>query len=123
MDGTYDNLDHRVIKFWIQAKQLGSKLFVGIISPATDSTCRNDMIYNACAVSAVDVVIAEAPQRLDLKFLNKFQIDYVAVCLSMGKHQSIGMLSDEIFENKKVICIDENGVACPVLSRPSLKAD
>jgi glycerol-3-phosphate cytidylyltransferase-like family protein len=123
VDGTYDKLDHRVIQFWMQAKQLGSKLFVGIVSPATESTCRNDMILNACAVSAVDVVIAEAPQHLDLKFLNKFQIDYVAVCLAMGKRQSVGLLSDEIFENKKVIAIDENGMAFPVLSRVSLKAD
>jgi len=77
VDGTYvDKLDHKVLKFWMQACQLGSKLCVGI---STGEASRNEMIFNACSVSVIDSVIVEAPANIDLRFLNKFHLDYIVI--------------------------------------------
>lgn len=123
VDGTCDVLDHKILQFWMQAKQLGSKLLVGITYSSNESSHTNDMLLNACAVHAVDGVIAEAPRHLDSKFLTKFGIDYVVVCPALKNNKFASSLSDEIYENKKVIAVTDNGVAYPLLSKNALKAD
>jgi glycerol-3-phosphate cytidylyltransferase-like family protein len=123
VDGTYEVLDHKILQFWMQAKQLGSNLVVGVTYSSTETSHTNDMILNACAVNAVDCVIAEAPRHLDVKFLTKFGIDYVVVCPALKNNKFGFFLSDEIYENQKVITVDDNGVAYPLLSKNALKAD
>jgi glycerol-3-phosphate cytidylyltransferase-like family protein len=123
VDGTYDVLDHKILQFWMQAKQLGSNLIVGVTCSSTETSHTNDMILNACAVHAVDRVIAEAPRHLDLKFLTKFGIDYVVVCPALKNNKFENFLSDEIYEKQKVIAVDDNGVAYPLLSKNARKAD
>lgn len=123
VDGTYEVLDHKILQFWMQAKQLGSNLVVGVTYSSTETSHTNDMILNACAVNAVDCVIAEAPRHLDVKFLTKFGIDYVVVCPALKNNKFGFFLSDEIYENQKVIAVDDYGVAYPLLSKNALKAD
>jgi glycerol-3-phosphate cytidylyltransferase-like family protein len=123
VDGTYDVLDHKILQFWMQAKQLGSNLIVGVTCSSTETSHTNDMILNACAVHAVDRVIAEAPRHLDLKFLTKFGIDYVVVCPALKNNKFENFLTDEIYEKQKVIAVDDNGVAYHLLSKNARKAD
>lgn len=111
VDGTIDSLDHKVLKFWIQAKALGSKLIVGVTGEG-----KSDMILNACASSAVDQVIVEAPSKVDLRFLHKYDVDYV-VCPA-GKH---GIVLEDVLETNKCIAIGEDGVAFPVTAKGSYK--
>jgi len=51
---------HKTLKFWMQARGMGSKLIVGVVGKEKTT----DMVLNACACSAVDEVIAEAPEKV-----------------------------------------------------------
>ena len=95
-----DKFDHKTLKFWMQAKAMGSKLVVGF--PNKNKT---EMILNACATSCVDEVIVEAPEKLDLMFLEKNGIDYV---LSMGGNKFV---TDEALN--RCFEIGTDGVARP----------
>ena len=54
VDGTTESLDHSVLKFWKQAKGMGSKLVVGISSDNLKAV--PSMIENARASESVDEV-------------------------------------------------------------------
>jgi hypothetical protein len=67
-----EKFDCKIIKFWSQAKALGTRLVVGVVGKG-----QTDMVCNACATASVDEVIAEAPAKADLMFLERQRIDYV----------------------------------------------
>ncbi|KAG7355057.1 CDP-alcohol phosphatidyltransferase [Nitzschia inconspicua] len=98
--GKTEKLDHKILKFWMQAKTMGSKLIVGFSDKNTD------MILNACAVSCVDEVVAEAPEKLDLMFLEKHAINY-CICRT-GDPQFV---TDEVIQTGRCLEIGEDGVA------------
>lgn len=102
--GNFKTLDHKVLKFWMQAASMGSKLIVGV--PGEKMT---DMVLNACACTAVDEVIAEAPDRADLMFLEKHYVDFVIS--STGQAQFV---TDEVVNDNRCIAIGEDSVARPV---------
>lgn len=100
VDGSkFEKLDHKVLKFLMQAKAMGSKLIVGFSN-------KTDMILTTCACSCVDEVIAEAPKRVDLMFLEKYGVDYVIT--SVGDEQFV---TDETLGASRCLAIAEDGVA------------
>jgi phosphatidylglycerophosphate synthase len=100
VNGKVEKLDHKTLKFWMQAKAMGSKLIIGFAGKKTD------MILNACACSCVDEVVAEAPEKLDLMFLEKQKIDYVIA--SAGEPLTV---TDEVVNAGRCLEIGEDGVA------------
>lgn len=94
--------DHRTMKLWMQAKAMCSKLIVGF---STQRDKKTDMILNACACSCVDEVVAEAPDKLDLMFLEKQGIHYV---LSIaGEAQFV---TDEVVNAGRCLVLGDDGV-------------
>ena len=108
---TSQSFDHRTIKFWMQAKGMGSKLIVGI--PGEKIT---DMVLNACATSCVDEVICEAPAKADLMFLEKQGIDYV---VSMAGQSNL--VTDEVIGANRCLAVGEDGVARPIKPKETHK--
>lgn len=100
---SFEKLDHKVLKFLMQAKAMGSKLIVGF------SEKKTDMILTTCACSCVDEVIAEAPKKLDLMFLEKQGIDFVIS--SVGDEQFV---TDETLGAGRCLAIGEDAVARPI---------
>ncbi|KAL3903800.1 MAG: hypothetical protein SGILL_010309 [Bacillariaceae sp.] len=100
VNGRVEKLDHKTLKFWMQAKAMGSKLIIGFAGKKTD------MILNACACSCVDEVVAEAPEKLDLMFLEKQQINYVIA--TAGESLTV---TDEVVNSGRCLEIGEDGVA------------
>lgn len=104
-------LDHKVMKFLIQTRSLGTKLVIGF------SEKKTEMIMNACACSCIDEVIAGAPKKLDLMFLEKQGIDYVF--LQPGEEQFV---TDETLATGRCLSLGEDYVVRQV--QPKLeKAD
>jgi glycerol-3-phosphate cytidylyltransferase-like family protein len=104
------NLDYTTLKFWMQAKAMGSKLIVGFAEENDDDDSNNkktDMgkIFNACACSCVDEVIAEAPAKLDLMFLEKQKIDFV-----VSTAVETQFVTDEVVNAGRCLTIGEDGV-------------
>jgi len=110
--GSADKLDYRVLKFYMQVKAMGSKLIVGFHERKTD------MIVTACACSCVDKVIAEAPEKLDVMFLEKQGIDYVISSSSQGQ-----FVTDEVLNAGLCLRIGEDGVARPLKAKEDEKQD
>ena len=79
VSGDVKNLDHKVLKFWKQAKGLGSKLIVGISSDDKDA------VANASACESVDFVIAKAPAEISKAFLDKMGVDYILSSSAVAK--------------------------------------
>eukprot|EP00586_Coscinodiscus_wailesii_P012016 CAMPEP_0172497286 /NCGR_PEP_ID=MMETSP1066-20121228/97595_1 /TAXON_ID=671091 /ORGANISM="Coscinodiscus wailesii, Strain CCMP2513" /LENGTH=375 /DNA_ID=CAMNT_0013269955 /DNA_START=189 /DNA_END=1316 /DNA_ORIENTATION=- len=101
-------LNHQRLKFWMQAKGMGSKLIVGV-------TNENDQL-NACACACVDSVVTDVPQVIDLAFLEEYKIGYV-VC----RRAEVGMVSEEVLEAQRCLAIGEDGVAFAVEAKGSRK--
>ena len=97
-------LDHQTLKFWMQAAAMGSKLVVGV--PSMSTANNTDLVLTARAVPCVTTVIAEAPAKADLMFLEKLQIDFVVTSHSQAK-----LVTDEVVNAKRVLAIGEDGVA------------
>lgn len=98
------SFDHKTIKFWMQAKGMGSKLIVGIPGEK-----RTDMVLNACATTCVDDVICEAPAKADLMFLENQGIDFVV--LQTGQSNQV---TDEVISANRCLAIGDDGVARPI---------
>lgn len=105
VNGNVKDFDHKSLKFWSQAKALGSKLIVGI--PGEKMT---DMVLNACSSASVDEVIAEAPHKADLMFLEKHNIDFVI--MSPGQQQFV---TDEVVSAGRCLSIGDDNI-CRLLS-------
>ena len=103
--------DHKTIKFWMQAKGMGSKLIVGV--PDAKKT---DVILNACATACVDEVLAEAPAKADLMFLKKNGIDYV---LSLSSQTQF--VTDEVLNADKCLALGDDGVVRPLKAKTEHK--
>jgi hypothetical protein len=98
------SFDHKTIKFWMQAKGMGSKLIVGVTDPK-----KTDMMLNACATACVDEVIAEAPVKADRKFLEQYNIDYV---LSLSSQAPF--VTDEVVRTDCCLVIGDDGIVRPL---------
>ncbi|EEC51956.1 predicted protein [Phaeodactylum tricornutum CCAP 1055/1] len=103
----YDSsaLDHKTIKFWMQAKAMGSSLTVGVPGEAKQT----DQVLNACAVAAVDQVLVEAPSTVDWHFLRANAIDFCVVGPAQTKY-----VTDKVLESLCALQIGEDGVARPI---------
>eukprot|EP00531_Pseudo-nitzschia_arenysensis_P012925 CAMPEP_0116142774 /NCGR_PEP_ID=MMETSP0329-20121206/15088_1 /TAXON_ID=697910 /ORGANISM="Pseudo-nitzschia arenysensis, Strain B593" /LENGTH=403 /DNA_ID=CAMNT_0003638033 /DNA_START=51 /DNA_END=1263 /DNA_ORIENTATION=+ len=88
-----DMLDHKTLKFWMQAKAMGSKLMVGFPEENNSDNKKAEMgkIFNALACSCVDEAVAEAPEKLDILFLERQKIDYV-----LAKTSEAQFVTDEV---------------------------
>ena len=106
---------HKTLRFWMQARGMGSKLIVGVVGKEKTT----DMVLNACACSAVDEVIAEAPEMIDLDFLTTHGIDYV-LC-SAGKAKDIA--HDELVEERRILQLHEDGAARPLETKVGAKTE
>eukprot|EP00558_Chaetoceros_sp_UNC1202_P007434 CAMPEP_0197253822 /NCGR_PEP_ID=MMETSP1429-20130617/66413_1 /TAXON_ID=49237 /ORGANISM="Chaetoceros sp., Strain UNC1202" /LENGTH=388 /DNA_ID=CAMNT_0042716625 /DNA_START=117 /DNA_END=1283 /DNA_ORIENTATION=- len=104
VDGTTKDFDHATLKFWKQAKGMGSKLIVGIVGTDTD------MINNASASDSVDSVLSNAPSKLTLNFLSEIGVDFV-VC---GVGQSESVVSAELADAKRCLVIVDDNKAVPM---------
>mmetsp|Transcript_14553 Transcript_14553/g.20560 ORF Transcript_14553/g.20560 Transcript_14553/m.20560 type:complete len:408 (+) Transcript_14553:222-1445(+) len=90
--------DHRTLKFWMQIKGMGSKLIVGV--PVKSG----DMVLNACASPSVDEVVAEAPRKVDLMFLEKNNIDFVVTVPGQER-----LATEEVIGSNRCLMITEDG--------------
>lgn len=95
----------------MQAKGMGSKLIVGV----TDAK-KTDTILNACSTACVDEVIAEAPAKADLMFLEQYEIDYV---LSLASQTQF--VTDEVLNANKCLVIGDDGVVRPLKAKTEHK--
>jgi len=104
---TLDSLDHKTLKFWMQAKALGSKLMVGFPEGNNGDNKKAEMgkIFNALACSCVDEAVAEAPEKLDLMFLESQKVDYV-----ISKASDVQFTTDEVVNAGRCLQIGEDGV-------------
>lgn len=107
-----EKLDHSTLKFWMQAKAMGSKLVVGFPMTQTANDDNNynkkaemGKIFNALACSCVDEAVAEAPEKLDLMFLEKQKIDYV-----ISKVAEPQFVTDEVVNAGRCLQIGEDGI-------------
>lgn len=96
----------------MQAKAMGSKLVVGFPIADTENNDNNsnkkpDMgkIFNALACSCVDEAVAEAPEKLDLMFLETQKIDYV-----ISKIAEPQFVTDEVVNAGRCLQIGEDGI-------------
>ena len=101
--GMTSNFDHKVLKFWMQAKAMGSELVVGI----PGSTAK-DMVLNACSCSSVDKVVADAPDIVNVDFLKAHGIDFV-ICMADTK-----AIAEDVVTAKKCLKLGDNGIARPL---------
>ena len=104
-------LDHKIMKFWMQSKALGSKLIVGV-PEEHHREASTSMVRNACAMASVDEVLTCAPTKVDLLFLEKHQIDFCVVASGQTK-----FVTGDVIANQRALLIGDDGVARP------LKAD
>lgn len=107
-----EKLDHQTLKFWMQAKAMGSKLVVGFPIADTESDGNNNSkktemgkIFNALACSCVDEAVTEAPKKLDLMFLEKQKIDYVISEISEPQ-----FVTDEVVDAGRCLQIGEDSI-------------
>jgi hypothetical protein len=99
-----EKFDFKTIKFWNQAKALGTKLIVGVVGKN-----QPDMVCNACSSASVDEVIAEAPAKADLIFLERQQIDYVVFLTGQT-----GLVTDEVIAMGACLVLGDDHVARPL---------
>jgi hypothetical protein len=114
-------LDHKIVKFWMQARALGSQLIVGVHTG--NNSNRNsvgaDMIANACSTACVDEVIAEAPAKADLMFLEKQGIDYVVFAAG----QKGVLVTDEVIAAGVCLVIGDDHIARPLRPKDGPKQE
>lgn len=102
--------DHKVVDFWNQAKSLGSKLLVGVIGENQAT-----MVQNACSIISVDEVIADAPAKADLIFLERQGIDFVL--LSSGQST---LVTDEVKAAGVCLFLENDQIVQPHSSQQRL---
>lgn len=99
-----EKFDYKIIKFWSQAKALGTRLVVGVVGKG-----QTDMVCNACATACVDEVIAEAPAKADLMFLERQRIDYVVFMSSQTS-----LVTDEVVAMGACLVLGDDHVVRPM---------
>jgi glycerol-3-phosphate cytidylyltransferase-like family protein len=100
-DKKQQHVDHQMLQFWMQSAGLGSKLIVGV-----PSARNSDLVQTIRAIHCVDTVIAEAPGKADLMFLERLHIDFVVMNSNQTK-----FVTDEMISAKRVVVIGEDCVA------------
>jgi phosphatidylglycerophosphate synthase len=106
-----ETYDHKTLKFWMQAKGLGSKLIVGVADAKN-----TDMVLNALGTACVDAVIAEAPAKADLMFLEEHDIDYV-----LSKASQTQFVTDEVLHTKCSLVVGDDMIVRPLLAKTEHK--
>lgn len=118
-----------ILRFWIRAKAIGSKLMVGIpnngvntTTTTTTTTTTNALIETVKCISYVDSVLTPVPsqqQHVDIAFLESHGIDYVA-CLEENEEEEKTtnspqvvqfFPSNEVIEVRRCILIGKDGTA------------
>jgi phosphatidylglycerophosphate synthase len=117
-----NKFDYRTLKFWMQAKAMGSKLIVGFVDKKTD------MILNACSCSCVDEVVAEAPEKLDLMFLEKHNIHYVMISTTTTAAAGGGMMppqfvTDEVVNSGRCLQVGDDGIVRQYKVKDTIKKE
>lgn len=112
VNGNIKTFDSKTLKFWMQAKAMGSKLIVGIPGKNNNADVK-EMVLNACASSSVDLVIAEAPAKADLMFLEKQGIDF-CICAPGEANTKDKFVTDEVVNANRCLAIAEDGIARPL---------
>ena len=107
-----ETYDHKTLKFWMQAKGMGSKLIVGVVDP----TKNTDMVLNALATACVDSVVAEAPAKADLMFLEEHDIDYV-----LSKASQPQFVTDEVLNTNCSLVVGDDMVVRPLQAKTEHK--
>lgn len=102
-----ESYDHKTLKFWMQAKGMGSKLIVGVVDAKN-----SEMVFNALATACVDAVIAEAPAKADLMFLEEHDIDYV-----LSKASQPQFVTDEVVATKCSLVVGDDMVVRPMVTK------
>ena len=122
-------LDHTTLKFWMQARALGSKLVVGIPGDEKNSNnnnCTASHVLNARAVSSVDEVIVQAPDKADLLFLDQYEIDYCLVPQKMNLKSSRGSsksVTEEVMNCRRCLQMGEDGIVRLITSSQGTKEE
>jgi len=98
VDSTCKSIDHEILKFWKQARGLGSKLIIGV---SEDS---KDMVKNVSTCKSVDFVLLNAPTKLSLVDMDKIGVDF-AVC---GVGNSASVMTSEIVAAQHCLIIVDN---------------
>jgi hypothetical protein len=106
-----EKFDYKIIKFWSQAKALGTRLVVGVVGKG-----QTDMVCNACATASVDEVIAEAPAKADLMFLERQRIDCVVFMASQT-----GLVTDEVVAAGACMVFGDDHVVRPMRPKEDSK--
>lgn len=112
VNGNVPTFDHKTLRFWAQVKAMGSKLIVGV--PGKKMT---DKVLNACASTSVDEVIAEAPAKADLMFLERHSIDFCVV----SSASEAKFVTDEVVNANRCLVIMDDGVARPLTTKAESK--
>lgn len=117
-------VDHETLKFWMQAAALGSTLVVGVPGASVTTTTktnrrRTDTVSMAHLLPCVTTVVADAPAKADLLFLERLRIDYVVTSYRQAK----ALVTDEVVNAMRVIAIGKDGVARLVESKVEGKKD
>uniref|UniRef100_A0A7S2EGM5 Uncharacterized protein n=1 Tax=Trieres chinensis TaxID=1514140 RepID=A0A7S2EGM5_TRICV len=120
--GAENGLDHAELRFFMQARGLGSRLVVGKMSTAMASTSGKDGVANARAVSAVDDVIVFPPGRVlpkaDVAFLDEWGLDFL-VCTP----QEVPSVIEDVVKAGRCLVIGEDNTARPAGSKDAAKKD
>lgn len=104
----------------MQARALGSHLIVGVVNSDSSNHGGAEMAANACSTTCVDEVIADAPAKVDLMFLEKQQVDYVVFA---ADHQKGTLVTDEVIAAGVCIVIGDDNVARPLLPKEESKKE
>jgi glycerol-3-phosphate cytidylyltransferase-like family protein len=120
-------IDHHRLQFWMAAAKMGSQLLVGV-SDATRSmmsrgSCcthhpeqqqqqrmTNSIISTIRLLPCVHAVITGAPTKVDLMFLEKFQIDYVVLKNTGSSCCTTQLVTDETIQAQRVLMMGDDGI-------------
>jgi glycerol-3-phosphate cytidylyltransferase-like family protein len=114
-------IDHHRLQFWMAAAKMGSQLLVGVSGATRTMMSRghhhpeqqqlrmtNSIISTIRLLPCVHAVITGAPTKVDLMFLEKFQIDYV-VLMNTGSCTT-QLVTDETIQAQRVLMMGDDGI-------------
>lgn len=116
-DADKATLDYKTLKFWKQAKNMGSRLVVGVSASKSPET-NKEMVLNACANESVHTVIAKAPSTITTSFLDKTGADFI-VCLAGNS----SFVSEDVIDAKRCLVIGDDGCARPLQPKEESKEE
>jgi glycerol-3-phosphate cytidylyltransferase-like family protein len=114
-------IDHHRLQFWMAAAKMGSQLLVGVSGATSTMMSRghhpeqqlrmtNSIISTIRLLPCVHAVITGAPTKVDLMFLEKFQIDYVVLMNTGSCCCTTQLVTDETIQAKRVLMMGDDGI-------------